>query len=94
MRYSGESRDLCICVCEEQAFVEFRVIDHGKGIEQEDLQRVQGKFVRGRGANSPGSGLGLAIVQRIVKDHGGCFRLDSEVEVGTTAILTVPAIGL
>jgi two-component system sensor histidine kinase ResE len=68
--------------------VEFIVTDHGKGIEENALNRVQHPFVKG--AESHGSGLGLAIVHRIAAAHRGSFRLESRVAEGTTATLAIP----
>jgi signal transduction histidine kinase len=69
--------------------VEFVVSDRGKGIPEDELNRVQQPFVRGV-ANSRGSGLGLAIVRRIAAAHRGCFRLESRADVGTAATLAIP----
>jgi signal transduction histidine kinase len=69
--------------------VEFVVSDHGQGIPEEELKRVQQPFVRGDAA-SRGSGLGLAIVRRIAAAHRGSFRLDSRIGTGTTATLAIP----
>lgn len=69
--------------------VEFVVSDHGRGIPEDELTRVQQPFVRG-GATSRGSGLGLAIVRRIAAAHHGWFRLDSRADAGTTATLAIP----
>ena len=69
--------------------VEFVVSDRGRGIPQDELSRVQQPFVRGA-ASGNGSGLGLAIVRRIVAAHRGRFRLESNVDVGTTATLAIP----
>jgi signal transduction histidine kinase len=69
--------------------VEFVVSDAGRGIPEGELKKVQQPFVRG-GAGSRGSGLGLAIVRRIAGAHRGWFRLDSQVDAGTTATLGIP----
>ncbi len=69
--------------------VEFVVSDRGRGIPDDELKRVQQPFVRGD-ASSRGSGLGLAIVRRIAAAHRGWFRLESRVDVGTTATLAIP----
>ena len=90
MRYAGESRSLTIRVRRNSHAVDFAVADRGRGIAPEDLARVQRRFSRGRSTTGHGSGLGLAIVSRIAKDHGGDFRIDSAVDAGTTATLTIP----
>ena len=69
--------------------VEFVVADRGRGIPEDDLQRVQQPFVRGSATNR-GSGLGLAIVQRVAAAHRGRFTLESRVDVGTAATLAIP----
>ncbi|MGH7792723.1 MAG: ATP-binding protein, partial [Thermodesulfobacteriota bacterium] len=38
-----------------------------------------------------GSGLGLAAAYSIIKSHGGCITVDSDLGVGTTFVIYLPA---
>jgi signal transduction histidine kinase len=67
------------------------VSDHGMGIPPGEIGLATRRFFRGRGAGTGGSGLGLAIADRIARDHGGRLAIESEVGVGTTVSLTLPA---
>lgn len=66
-----------------------RVEDEGAGIPAEDLKRILDPFFTTKRTEG-GTGLGLAVSHRIVKEHGGELRFDSEVGVGTTAIMKIP----
>ena len=70
-----------------------KVSDTGAGISAELLPRVFDRHVHGQahGAKKTRSGLGLAIVKRIVDAHGGTVVIQSQVGVGTTALITLPA---
>ena len=61
--------------------VAIRVIDQGKGIPTEELDRVFEKFYRVQRGDkvSAGTGLGLSICQGIVHAHGGAIRAVSPV---------------
>ncbi|PIE19446.1 MAG: hypothetical protein CSA66_02280 [Proteobacteria bacterium] len=37
-----------------------------------------------------GTGLGLAIVHRIIAEHAGSIRVDSELGVGTRFVVVLP----
>ncbi len=91
IRYSPGQRDLAIEAEPRGGTIVIRVTDHGMGIPADDIERVTKKFSRGRGSEAGGSGLGLAIVSRIVADHGGTLAIRSEVGVGTTIEITLPA---
>ena len=94
MRYSGDSRKLEIVARAVNGGVEIAVRDRGVGIDADELERVKGRFARGRSAQGHGSGLGLTIVNRIISDHGGSLRLESAKPTGTTATVALPLSGV
>jgi len=73
--------------------VEFRVRDFGPGIASEHLSRIFERFYRvdkARSRESGGTGLGLAIARHMVQTHGGSIRAESEMNMGSTFIFTLP----
>ncbi len=70
------------------------ISDTGIGMTQEDLGRVFEPFVQIDSAlhrKYEGTGLGLSLTRRLVELHGGSIMLESQVHVGTTAIIELPA---
>ncbi|MCC7424202.1 MAG: HAMP domain-containing histidine kinase, partial [Planctomycetaceae bacterium] len=67
------------------------VSDTGCGIAAEHLPHVFAKFFRVPGQKRVGTGLGLAIVQEIVVAHKGTVGVESQVDVGTTFHIRLPA---
>lgn len=65
------------------------VRDTGHGIPADRIDAVFDRFQKGEGSN--GSGLGLTISRDLVVAHGGTIELRSELGVGTTVLVTVPA---
>jgi signal transduction histidine kinase len=65
------------------------VVDNGIGISRMHLNRVTEMFYRASTA-SKGSGLGLYIVKETLSKLGGRMTIDSEVNLGTIAILEIP----
>ena len=71
----------------------FRIKDSGIGIPKEDQQKMFEAFYRCSNVGEiKGSGLGLAIVKKAVDLHGGAIALESEVGVGTTFTVILPAV--
>jgi two-component system, OmpR family, phosphate regulon sensor histidine kinase PhoR len=73
--------------------VEFSVRDFGPGIASEHLNRIFERFYRvdkARSRESGGTGLGLAIARHMVQTHGGSIRAESELNLGSTFIFTLP----
>jgi PAS domain S-box-containing protein len=70
-------------------YVVLAVSDTGTGISTGDLEKVMEPFFTTKDVGK-GSGLGLSMVYGFAKQSNGAFRLDSELETGTTAELWLP----
>lgn len=69
--------------------------DNGPGISVTDLPFVFDAFFRAdraRNTDTDGSGLGLAIAQRIIKEHGGQIRAESNLNEGTVIRFSLPKL--
>jgi len=71
-------------------WLEIVIADDGSGISHDKLDRIFDPFFT---TKRNGSGLGLATVHRIVENHGGSVRLESELGVGTTVRIRLPRTG-
>jgi PAS domain S-box-containing protein len=78
--------------CDAEGLV-ISVADTGIGMSEEDQVRVMEPFVQADSRLSrryEGTGLGLPLTKVLVNAHGGIFRLDSRLGVGTTASVIFP----
>jgi PAS domain S-box-containing protein len=72
-------------------FVKISVVDRGRGIPAESLEKVFDPYFSTKDTVSQrGLGLGLAICYSIVKKHEGHIAITSEVQKGTTVDLYLP----
>ncbi len=67
----------------------FRVRDNGRGISEEDIDKVFALFRRAGRQDIPGEGMGLLYVQTLVRRHGGRIWCESKLGVGTTFTFTI-----
>jgi signal transduction histidine kinase len=65
--------------------IEVHIADNGKGIPKDHLDAIFEPFFT---TKHTGTGLGLSIVQRIVRDHNGTITVSSELNKGTTFLIT------
>jgi two-component system sensor histidine kinase PilS (NtrC family) len=69
------------------ARVGVQVVDRGPGIEPDQVDRIFEPFYT---TKDHGTGLGLPMVARIVDDHGGSIRVESEPGRGSTFVVVLP----
>ncbi|MFG3454146.1 PAS domain-containing protein [Stutzerimonas stutzeri] len=67
------------------------VTDQGHGMDEATLQRATEPFYTTKGVGK-GTGLGLSIAHGFAEQSGGALVLSSEVGIGTTAQIWLPAI--
>jgi two-component system cell cycle sensor histidine kinase/response regulator CckA len=72
------------------AYVRICVADTGTGIPQGILEKIFDPFFTTKSAGK-GTGLGLVTVAEIVESHGGFLCVESELGVGTTFQVHLPA---
>lgn len=73
----------------DQNTIELRIADTGSGISAENLDKLFTPFFTTK-PTGKGTGLGLAIVYGIIKMHRGQIRVESQIDKGTTIIITLP----
>jgi signal transduction histidine kinase len=100
VKYGGDGRWLGIGAVrltdDAGEFVEIRVSDRGRGIDEDELPHIFEPFYRGQRARSDqihGTGMGLNVVKRIVEAHAGTIAVESEPGAGTNFRLRIPVAG-
>jgi two-component system, OmpR family, phosphate regulon sensor histidine kinase PhoR len=93
IKYSDETRPVSVEAKRDEKEVLIRVIDNGRGIEQEHLPRIFERFYRvdkARSRRLGGTGLGLAIVKHIIQAHGGHVSVTSTPGKGSSFTIHLP----
>lgn len=79
----------------QDEMLEITIADNGIGIKKEDLKKIFEKFYRvstGNRHDVRGFGLGLAYVHKMIRELKGDIRVESELNVGSNFIITLPLI--
>jgi signal transduction histidine kinase len=93
IKFSPETGTISITVTTSQLFMEFRVVDRGRGIPEDLIPKVFDRFVQVEDSDASvrgGSGLGLAIARAIVEQHGGTIGVESQLGQGSSFWFKLP----
>ena len=90
----GRAGDIRIQGWQDGGTVRFEVSDNGRGIAARDYERVFELFRRAGDQSVPGEGIGLAHVRALVRGLGGSVDCTSELDVGTTFTVKLPATAI
>lgn len=70
-----------------------RIRDNGRGIPQEEIDRITEPFYmvdKSRSRKEGGAGLGMSLCQRILQLHGGSWKMRSTLGEGTEILIRLP----
>ncbi|UCG51090.1 MAG: GAF domain-containing protein [Candidatus Latescibacterota bacterium] len=93
IKYSSEGTTITVNAEEEAVSVKISIKDEGIGIPQAQIDKIFDRYYRVKSDKSrrdDGVGLGLAIVKSIIDRHGGMIEVESEENVGSKFIFTLP----
>jgi len=83
----GDEGSVTIFLSEEKNGLLMEVVDNGVGIAEKDMPYVFDPFFT---TKAVGVGMGLCFARRIISEHGGNVRIDSEPGKGTQVIMRFP----
>lgn len=94
VKFSDAGSEVHVTAAPMDRTVRFSVIDSGRGIQPEDLERIFDRFWQADSADRRGAGLGLAIVKAVVSAHGGTIGVLSLVGSGSNFYFDLPTAHL
>lgn len=95
IKYTNQDPEIYVETQNENNFLTITVKDNGIGISKPDIKKIFEKFYRVSTGNIhtvKGFGLGLSYVKKIVEEHKGFIKVDSELYEGTTFKIFLPLI--
>ncbi len=86
INYCGDDKTVILRVKDVNGKVRVEVTDHGRGIEESELEAVWDRYYRSSHTkrNVVGSGLGLSICKSVLQAHEAEFGIISEIGKGST----------
>ncbi|MFC1585897.1 ATP-binding protein [Fibrobacterota bacterium] len=86
----NQEKKIAITTTSDNGKVKLAVKDNGKGIPPKVKEKIFQPFFTTKEPGK-GTGLGLSVSHKIIEEHGGTFKVESEEGQGTTFSIIIPA---
>ena len=95
LKFTPKGGKITVSIKEELAAqkVQIKITDNGIGIPQKELPKIFDRFYQVANSHSErheGTGIGLSLTKELVEIHHGEITVESELEKGSTFILSFP----
>ncbi len=92
IKYTPEGQTVTVRVCGEpqNGFIRAEVEDTGKGIPEDQREKIFDKFTRIKAEKQEGTGLGLPIAKDLVMLHGGKIWVEAVSPTGSRFVVLLP----
>ncbi|MCZ4282678.1 ATP-binding protein [Kiloniella laminariae] len=93
IKFTPAGGKVILSASQENSGIQIKVTDTGIGMEPHDLARIFEPFFRvGQTMTTEvsGTGIGLALTRKLVEFHQGTLEIQSTIDEGTTATVTLP----
>lgn len=91
VKYSSENGIINISVKIYEMFADIIVEDNGIGINENEIEKIFGRFYRGRDVScDEGTGIGLYLAREIMEKQNGYIYAESEIGRGSVFKICIP----
>lgn len=84
VEYSDKGGKVIIECEDNNLYSLIKIIDYGKGMDEEDIVNIFKRFYKGKDATSDSIGIGLSLAKAIIEEDNGKVTVDSKKGKGTT----------
>ncbi len=89
-KYTPDGKSIMVSAKVENGFLQLCVADTGKGIPDEQKNKIFERFYQIKGQQTGGWGIGLSIITRLVQLYHGKLSVESQVGEGSTFTISLP----